>query len=287
MICTGILTLTLMFGVVYSGQISKPMRALSEQVRQVQQFKLDNAFDVKSSVSAVGSLADALARMQAGLSSFRRFVPADLVRRILELGEEARLGGETRAVSILFSDLEGYSTLIEKLPPERVIAFMNLYFESMERVISDHQGGLELQGDAILAVFGAPDDLPDHATTATRCAMAMRARLAVMNTHLRQTAYADIGGFDETLELNHRIGIHTGRVVAGNIGGQSYIKYGVIGDVVNIAARLEQLNKEYGTSLLVSSEVYKKLPYDLQVHATDHGDINLKGREQAQRVYSM
>ncbi len=288
MTCIGILALTLVFGVVYSAQISKPMRALSEQVQQIQQFKLDNTFDVGSRVSEVGSLADALARMQTGLSSFRRFVPAHLVRRILELGEEASLGGEARTVTILFSDLQGYSTLIEHLTPETVIAFMNLYFDAMEEVISDNHGVvLELQGDAILAVFGTPDDVPDHATAATRSAMAMREQFAAMNTHFKQTGYADIGGFQGTLELHHRIGVHTGRVVAGIIGGKSYMKYGVIGDVVNIAARLEQFNKQHGTSLLISSEVYKQLPADLQRRAKDCGDIELKGRAQRQQVYSL
>ena len=288
MICIGILALTLVFGVVYSAWLSKPMRELSEQVQQVQQFKLDNSFDVGSTVAEVGSLADALARMQTGLSSFRRFVPADLVRRILELGEEARLGGEARDVTILFSDLQGYSTLIENLIPETVISFMNLYFDAMEQIISEHQGiVLELQGDAILAVFGAPDDLPDHITAATRCAIAMRAQLEAMNTRLQQTQYAEIGGFTGALELYHRIGIHTGRVVAGNIGGQSYMKYGVIGDVVNVAARLEQLNKQHETSLLISSEVYEDLPPELQSRAKDRGEIALKGRGQLQRVYSL
>ena len=97
----------------------------------------------------------------------------------------------------------------------------------------------------------------------------------------------DIGGFEGTLELRHRIGLHTGRVVAGNIGGQSYMKYGVIGDVVNVAARLEQLNKEHKTSLLISSEVYQALPPDLQACTIDRGEISLKGREQLQRVYSL
>jgi class 3 adenylate cyclase len=284
MICMGILVTTVLFGTIFSTRISKPMRTLTERVQQVQAFKLDNNFDVRSIIAEIWSLANALARMQVGLSSFRRFVPDDLVRRILELGEEARLGGETRDVTILFSDLKGYSTLTENLAPETVIQFMNRYFQAMEAVISDHGGVmLELLGDGILAVFGAPDLLPDHATAAIRCAIAMREQLQILN----ESRYDDIDGFNAPLELYHRIGIHTGRVVAGNIGGQSYMKYGVIGDVVNVAARLEQLNKEYDTSILMSSEVYHALPDDLQARAVDRGATRIKGRGQPQRVYSL
>ena len=187
-------------------------------------------------------------------------------------------------ITILFSDLKGYSTLAENLPPETIIHFMNRYFQAMEAVISNHGGVmLELLGDGILAVFGAPDTLPDHPTAAIRCAIAMREQLQTLN----ESRYEDIDGFDGPVELYHRIGIHTGRVVAGNIGGQSYMKYGVIGDVVNIAARLEQLNKEYDTSVLMSSEVYGSLSEDLRSDAEDRGTIRLKGREQPQHVYSL
>lgn len=283
-ICMGILLLTVLFGTIVSARISKPMKTLTERVQQVQAFKLDNKFDVRSIITEIWALANALARMQAGLSSFRRFVPENLVRRILALGEEARLGGEARDVTILFSDLEGYSTMAEILSPEAVIHFMNRYFQAMEAVVSDHGGVvLELLGDGILAVFGAPDVLPDHTTAAIRCAVAMRERLQTLN----ETSYRDIDGFDGPIELHHRIGIHTGRVVAGNIGGQSYMKYGVMGDVVNVAARLEQLNKGYDTSILMSSEVYHALPDDLQTSAVDRGTTPIKGREQPQRIYSL
>ncbi len=284
----GILVLTILFGFVYSARLSKPIRSLTEQVRHVQAFKLDNTFDVGPAVAEVHTLAGALACMQAGLSSFRRFVPADLVRRILDLGEEACLGGEVRDVTILFSDLRGYSTLTEKLTPEMLITFMNLYFQTMEDVITKYGGVIiELQGDGILAVFGAPDTLANHVSAAAHCAIAMRDQLEALDTRLQQTRYTELGGFNGTLELFHRIGIHTGPVLAGNIGGQSYMKYGVIGDVVNVASRLEQLNKHYHTSLLISSEVYGLLPTELRVGAENHGKIRLKGREQPQHVYSL
>lgn len=283
LICIGILVLTVIFGLVYSARISRPLKTLSDQVSRVQELKLDNVFNLGSSVAEVNSMEDALGRMQAGLSSFRRYVPADLVRQILELGEEATLGGDAREVTVLFSDLQGYSTIVEERSPEDVITFVNQYFEAMQDVITRHGGVvIELLGDAILAVFGAPGELPGHATAATRCAIAMRDRLRVLNDELDDSAAAD-----RTPRLSHRIGIHTGKVVAGNIGGRSYMKYGVIGDVVNVAARLEQRNKETNTSILISDEVLDRLPSDLAARAAHQGEIQLKGRRKPQGVHSL
>jgi adenylate cyclase len=193
----------------------------------------------------------------------------------LSLGEEATLGGERREVSVLFSDLRGYSTLSERLSPEQVIDFLNEYFQAMQAVVESHGGVvIELLGDAILVVFGAPHPLDGHAESAVRCALEMQVALDRLNEDL-------------PVQLGQRIGVHSGTVVAGNIGGDSYMKYGVIGDVVNVAARLEQLNKQYETSVLISEEVHDRLPAPLQGSCTDRGEALLKGREQAQRVFSV
>jgi adenylate cyclase len=261
-------------GLLVARRVSEPLATLSREVQLVREFKLDNRFAVDTRLAEIADLKESLTTMQTGLSSFQRFVPADLVRRILHMGEEATLGSEARDVTVLFSDLRGYSTLIESLPPERVIAFMNAYFEAMEEVIDAHGGVvLELLGDAILAVFGAPDALPGHAEKAASCAVAMRDRLSRLNADL-------------PVELGHRIGVHTGEVVAGNIGGHSYMKYGVIGDVVNVTARLEQLNKPLGTSVLVSAEVLAAAP-GLADRARDLGEVQLKGRDEPQRVFRL
>ena len=266
--------IAVLLGVLIARRVSEPLTALSHEVQLVRQFKLDNRFAVDTRLVEIARLKDSLTTMQTGLSSFQRFVPADLVRRILEMGEEATLGGEAREVTVLFSDLRGYSTLIETLSPDEVIAFMNAYFEAMEQVIDAHGGVvLELLGDAILAVFGAPDALEDHAEKGAACAVAMRARLEALNADL-------------PVDLGHRIGVHTGEVVAGNIGGHSYMKYGVIGDVVNVAARLEQLNKPLGTSVLVSREVIDLAP-TMRAQARDLGEVQLKGREELQQVFAL
>ena len=273
--CLVFLLLTFAFGVFFSRKISEPLMLISQEVLRIQDFHLDNTFDVETRFEEVTHLKASLMKMQAGLVSFKRFVPSKLVRQILARGEEARLGGEVRDVTILFSDLQGYSTLIEEMSSERIIEFMNKYFQAMQKVIERHQGVvLELQGDAILVLFGAPDDLLDHPHEAVQCALAMREGLEALNNN-------------EELELKHRIGIHTGQVVAGNIGGESFMKYGVIGNTVVISARLEQLNKSFGTSILFSEEVEKQLPQELRDACKDHDEVELKGRTRPTRVYSL
>jgi class 3 adenylate cyclase len=220
--------------------------------------------------------------------SFSKFVPRDLVDELVAEGQLVRLRGEEREVTILFSDIRGYSTIIETLPPIRVLKVLNLYFNSMEKVIDRHGGTiLEYVGDAILAVFGAPGDLPDHAEAATMCAVEMREALAEFNAEMEKEGLSDTWRAQGYDQLGARIGVHKGHVVAGTLGGTNQVRYSVLGDTVNVAARLEAYNKELGTEILISDAVFDSLGDRFELPATDHGPILLKGRSSAQRCYSL
>ena len=220
--------------------------------------------------------------------SFSKFVPRDLVEELVAEGQLVRLRGEEREVTILFSDIRGYSTIIETLPPIRVLKVLNLYFNSMEKVIDRHGGTiLEYVGDAILAVFGAPGDLPNHAQAATLCAVEMRDALAEFNAEMERQGLSDTWRDQGYEQLGARIGVHMGHVVAGTLGGTNQVRYSVLGDTVNVAARLEAYNKELGTEILISDAVFEALDGQFEQNATDHGPISLKGRSAAQRCYSL
>jgi len=198
------------------------------------------------------------------------------------------LGGEERVVTVLFSDLRSYSTISEQLSPTQVVTMLNQYLCAMNEII-DRQGGcvIEFVGDAIFAVFGAPQYMPYHAERAMRSAMAMRQRLKQLNGEWQKTGVArrweEIGISD----IGMRIGIHSGQVIAGNLGGETRIKYSVIGDTVNVASRLESLNKDFGSEILISSDVYIQLPQDLMDVFVDVGSHPVKGREQPVKIYAM
>ncbi len=219
--------------------------------------------------------------------TFGRYFSEGVVDAVLRhhAGQGSR--AEERVVTVLFSDLRGYSTMVEHLDPARVVDLLNAYFAAMQVVIESCSGTvLEYIGDGILVVFGAPDPLPDHGACALRCAQAMRTRLAALN----ETWHAD--GLDVLWRehglprLEARCGIHTGRVVAGSFGGDRLMKYGIIGDTVNVAARLEALNKELSTTILLSDATCATLPADLAATLTPEGSHPLKGRQDEVTVFS-
>jgi len=169
-----------------------------------------------------------------------------------------------------------------------VLGLMNTYLGAMNAVIDKHGGCIiEFMGDGILAVFNAPDALVSHPEWATRCALAMRARLDEMNAAWVADGTSAQWQAHGVSRLTARAGLHTGRVVAGSLGSEVRMKYTILGDTVNVAARLEQLNKSLGTGILVSRTVYDALPSELQARATSRGNHAVKGREQEVEVFSL
>ena len=220
--------------------------------------------------------------------TFGRYVSKDVVAGLLADRTSVELGGEEREVTILFSDLRGYSTLSEALTPTQVVELLNEYLGEMNEIIDRHSGVIiEFLGDAILAVFGAPNALPGHPAAAVRCASEMREALVGLNALWREGERAGAWSRLGTDGLGQRIGVHTGRVVAGNLGSRTRMKYAVIGDAVNVAARLEQLNKEYGTEILMSAAVFERLPEELVALTVAKGETPVKGRQAQVPIYTI
>jgi adenylate cyclase len=218
--------------------------------------------------------AHALARRRFR-DTFGRYVGRDVMREVL--AENPTLQGDRREVSVLVSDLRGFTTLSETMPAEQVAAHLNEYFPAMIDAIFAERGMVnDFIGDGILAVFGAPLPDGDHAWRAARAALAMQTALETLN---REWAARGIA----TLRMG--IGIHTGMVFAGNVGGPSRIKYTVVGDTVNVTARLEGLNKELGTTTLITAEVEKALGD--RVETRYRGEAPVKGRAEPLRVYEL
>ncbi|PKN57869.1 MAG: hypothetical protein CVU56_08555 [Deltaproteobacteria bacterium HGW-Deltaproteobacteria-14] len=220
--------------------------------------------------------------------TFGRYVSAEVARRVLGDRTMAALGGEEREATILFSDIQGYSTMNEKVDPHEMIDVLNSYLGAMNEVIDAHEGVvIEFVGDAILCVFNTPNDVNEHAQRAVRCALAMRERLATLNAEWIHTRVGEVWRESGYSELMTRVGIHTGTVVAGNIGSRTRMKYGVLGDVVNVAARLEQLNKQLQTSILFSQATWERLDGDLKARVVPQGKHAVRGREAGVEVYAL
>jgi adenylate cyclase len=226
--------------------------------------------------SVIGLVADSLQRRHFK-RSFERYVSPEVAKQIL--ANAASLGGVRVEVTILISDLRGFTTLSEKMEPVQVAGHLNEYLEAMTGAIFRHQGMVnDFVGDSIIAVFGAPVPDPKHAMHAVQSAVAMDEELAKLNEH-----WLKIG----QIPLRHGVGVHTGEVFAGNIGSAERLKYTVIGDPVNVSARLEGLNKELGTTVLITEETLNRLKDQAAVSVKDRGALPVKGRQEPVRVYEV
>ncbi len=205
-----------------------------------------------------------------------RYMNQDLAEQLIK-GGEAMLGGDLKDVSVLFSDIRGYTTLTEHMSPEDVVSMLNEYFEDMVDVLFSYKGTLDKYiGDAMMAVFGSPLPLDDHQWMAVQTAVEMRNRLALFNTK-RVT--------EGNLAISIGIGIHSDKVLGGNIGSSRRMEYTAIGDGVNLASRLESASKQYGCDIVISEQTYH--PCADRIWARELDYIKVKGKTQPVSVYEL
>jgi adenylate cyclase len=210
--------------------------------------------------------------------AFSSYVSPDLVRQIEKDPDKLVLGGEQRELSILFSDIRGFTTFSESLTPPELVTLLNEYLSPMTRIVLDEQGTLDkFIGDAVMALFNAPLDVPDHATRACAAAVRMLEELTALNA-----GFAGRGM--HTIDIG--IGINTGLAVVGNMGADIRFDYTAIGDSVNLASRLEGLNKYYGSHILVSEDTRKQVS-DSRFTFREVDRVAVKGKQQPIVMYAL
>jgi adenylate cyclase len=210
--------------------------------------------------------------------AFARYVPEKVVDTLLGSPEMLKLGGEERVMSVLFSDLAGFTTISEKMEPAQLVHLLNQYLTEMT-VIVLAEGGIidKYEGDAIMAEFGAPLPLPDHADRAVRAGLKMQHRLKELREIWKKQGLP---------ELRCRVGINTGVMIVGNMGSNQVFDYTVIGDSVNLASRLEGANKRYNTYLMISEFTLSYLtPRLFRTRVLDV--IKVKGKSEAVKVFEV
>ena len=209
-------------------------------------------------------------------STFAMYVSGDVVQEMIANPDKLKLGGERRDVSVLFSDLAGFTSLSERLEPDEVAQVVNMYLTAMTRVIMAHGGTVDkFIGDAVMAFWGAPLDDPQHALHALKASIAMQQAMQEMQPALRE-----LGA--DTLSL--RIGINSGPAIIGNMGSDIRFDYTAIGDTVNLAARLEGANKAYDTPILVSERTRQQVQHEIPLRQVDR--VRVKGKEHPVTVYT-
>jgi len=208
---------------------------------------------------------------------FSRYVSKDVYDQLLANPSLAALGGARRHMTVLFSDIRGFTTMSEKGSPEDVVSQLNELFTRMVRVVFAHRGTVDkFVGDMIMALYGAPLDDEDHAEHAVQTALAMITTLHELNREwaAQGKPQLDIG-----------IGINTGDMIAGNVGSDTIMSYTVIGDAVNLGARLESLNKDYGTRIIISDATRARLKGRYDIHPL--GDVVVKGKSKPVAIFEV
>jgi adenylate cyclase len=211
--------------------------------------------------------------------AFGKYLSPDVVAEISEDPSALKLGGEKRPLSLLFSDLRGFTNLSEHMDAQDLIALLNEYLNDMTQVVFEESGYLDKYiGDAIMAFWNAPKEVADHPDRAMRTAVIMQRRMTALNERWSATD-------PNHVPLSVRIGVHTGEVVVGNVGGEDRFDYSAIGDAVNLAARLEPANKTYDTLNMVSSVTLEAASGEYRVRELDL--IAVKGKEAPVLVYEL
>jgi class 3 adenylate cyclase len=228
-------------------------------------------------------------RFESLKGTFSKYVSPAVVEQIVKDPNDVELGGELRDVTIMFSDIRGYSTLSESLGPSELIGILNRYFQQVAPCVLNRGGMInEFEGDGILAVFGAPMGVEDHASKALEAAVDMQIQVEELNRIWEADGTANKWKGVGLDNLAVRVGIHTGDVVAGNIGTDLRMKYAVIGDTVNTAARVEGLNKTLSTNILITDTTRERLRIEGTSLSSlrDMGAHQVKGKGDKVHVYT-
>lgn len=285
LITAGGLVLACVFGLGFARRLSQPIQALAAHTRVISSGDYSARLELNRE-DELGDLARSFNDMSSGLAE------RDQVRDLLDknvspevaaqlMREGSALGGEERKLTILFADLRGFTTLSENLPPREVVTLLNRYLDRMSQAIEAEGGVIDkFIGDEIMALFGAPVPAKNCATRAIDAALAMRRELDRFNTELAAEGQPPLG---------FGIGINTAHVIAGNIGSSRRLNYSVIGDGVNLAARLQSLtrNPDFSTDLIVSEDTLQAAKKKRTYSSRDLGLANVKGRTQTVHIHAI
>ena len=275
-----VITLAILISIIIARAFSRPLQGLALVAKKIGRFELDVDPLPGSRLSEIHETYETVNSMVEGLRWFARYVPRQLVQRLMEQPDVDR--ADTRQLTILFTDMAGFTPMSENMSAAEVAEFLNHHLSMVSTCIEAEGGTVDkFIGDAVMAFFGAPEPLPDHASRACRAALAIRTAIGVDNA----------GRSARNLTTTRvRIGIHTGPVVVGNIGSEDRVNYTIIGDVVNVASRLEGSGKEMGdpeaeVGILASGEVIAAA--GLGDHAQEVGRHKLRGRAEDTDIFRL
>jgi adenylate cyclase len=257
--------------------LARSLRNLARETDRIQHFELSDRPPLHSAIREIDDLGRSLFTMRTVVKTFSSFVPKRLVQQLVESGTPMQLGGSRREITVLFTDVADFTAKTEKADPTDVMVYTSRYFAAMSETIMAHQGTVDkFIGDAVMAIWNAPVDDPNHVLNACCAVLACMRRNAALNKQFVKENWPP---------YQTRFGLHVGDAVAGNIGSSDRMNYTVLGATINLAARLEGLNKNYGTSILVSEALKRRAEPAFVFRSVDR--IKPKGFAEAFTIYEL
>ncbi len=273
----GIFGISIILVYFFAVKVTQPITQLAIETEKIKNLHLDEVRSVQSGIKEIDMMNRTLISTTQSLHSFRKYVPADLVRQLIQLGQEAKLGGEEAELTIMFSDIQGFTSISEDLPAQKLMLHLSEYLENLTHIIMQEHGTIDKYiGDGIMAFWGAPVKLPNATYCACKAVLACQKRLQDLNIKWSQEGKP---------ELHTRIGLHTGNTVVGNLGSDDRMNYTIIGDSVNLASRLEGANKLYGTNIIISEATYQQVAKQFHCRLLDI--VAVKGKRVSVKIYEL
>ena len=276
LIMTLLLFLELLLIFAVSKRIADPINRLSHEMQALRSLTFAAPRKRDSPIREVARLEKAVTLLQNSLKSFAAFVPIGVVRRLVVSGKPLTQEVESKELTVLFTDVVDFTAISEKLPPKELSEQLTGYFEEASRAIRTEGGTIDkFIGDAVMAFWGAPAPIANQVERACTAALKIAARMRALNSWASA----------ERPALKVRIGLHHGKALVGNIGSSDRLSYTAIGDVVNVASRLEAINKKYGTTICISGAVYEEVKDKIVARRLEV--VKVRGREQELPIYEL
>jgi adenylate cyclase len=262
---------------MFGSRMSRSLQDITAHARQLQTLAEPELVPVTSYISEIHELGGTMNLAQRAIWSFAHFVPKEIVRGLIDNSISTTLGGEKRDLTLVFTDVQDFTSIAESADPDVLMRQTSRYFSVLTEAFLAEGGTVDkFIGDAVMVFWNAPNPQPDHVARACRAVLAARAANERLNTEFEA---------DGLKPFITRFGIHVGEAVVGNVGSTERMNYTALGNTVNLAARLEGLNKEFGTTILVSEDVYRRVEYLFKFRALDA--VVAKGMTKETRVFEL
>ncbi len=260
-----------------SRKISHPIILLAEEAEEITKLNLSPRPLLNTMIKEISYMDKSLSNMRNSLASFQRYIPSSLVKKLISSGKIAQVGGQNQNITVLFSDIKNFTQLAEETEPQQLMTYLSNYFQSMTEAVISHQGTVDKYiGDAVMAFWNAPFPDKKHAFHACQTAVDMLERVEKMNNHNRQYGLP---------EFAIRIGINSGEAVVGNVGSEDRLNFTALGDTVNLASRLEVINKTYHSQIIISKDTYKEVEHKFPFRLLD--EVAVRGKRKGTLIYEL